>query len=189
MRFVGHNRWRDERRYARAVGYRSTWVTENMDSAIEVYARDKDWTCASWRQLYFLVWRGDATVVRARLANSAFETFIAKQKGKMAGLVVVEPHATPPESDVRPIFANMMRKAGDRVVGLAYVVPHSGFKGAMLRGAITGISLLAREPYPTHVFTKLDESLVWLGSRLYGQTHLSGFVSDADVVLKSLRDV
>jgi hypothetical protein len=159
-----------------------------MNSAIEVYASDADWTCAAWKQIFCLVWRGDATAARARFALSAFDSFLAKGNGKVAGFVVVEPGAPPPESEVRPIFAQMMRKAGDRMVGLAYFVPGTGFKSAMVRGAVTGLSLLAREPYPTHVFTMLDESLQWLGNRLYGQTYSPGFVSDAEMVVKSLRE-
>ena len=84
----------------------------------------------------------------------------------MAALAVVEPAAPPPDAGARPVFAKAMRECGPVMRGGAYVVPAGGFAAATIRAAITGLSLLAREPYPIEVFAAPERASAWIAERL-----------------------
>ncbi len=111
-----------------------------------------------------LVWRGITTEPRARLATGTLREMASR--GRFGVVVVVEPEASPPGADTRPMFAKAMRDCGDQNAGVAYVIPADGFRGAAIRSAVTGLSLLAREPYPTKVFRSLPEATAWLAPRV-----------------------
>lgn len=134
--------------------------------AIGIVASDSDWVCARWRNVLFLVWRGVTTAERAHVASRVLRETAAEHEAGIGIVTVVEPNAPPPDGAVRPIFAKGMREHGARIRACAYVVPQGGFGGAAVRAAITGLSLLAREPYPTRTFTSPATAAEWLDARL-----------------------
>lgn len=132
-------------------------------------ASDADWSCARWCNTVVLVWRGTTNMERARRAMAVLRDAATEHASTgIASLVVVEPRAATPDSDTRPVFAAGMRECGSRLHGVAYVVAAKGFRGAAVRAAISGLSLLAREPYPTKVFTSTGDAAAWLAPTLGG---------------------
>jgi hypothetical protein len=139
-------------------------MVENVE--VEIVASDSEWSCGRRRNLVVLVWRGETTADRARKATEVLREMAEQRAGGIGIAVVVEPKAPPPEADVRPLFTAAMRECGPRIRGVAYVVPAGGFRGAAVRAAITGLSLVAREPYPTHVFAESERAAAWIAERL-----------------------
>jgi len=145
--------------------------------AIGIVASDSDWVCARWRNVVFLVWRGVTTAERAHIAARVLREMVAEHEQGVGIVTVVEPNAPPPDGAVRPIFAKGMREHGSKIRACAYVVPQGGFGGAAVRAAITGLSLVAREPYPTRTFATPDAAAEWLDARLARAIPMSTIVA------------
>lgn len=152
---------------------------------VKLLASERDWSCGTTGCAFLLCWRGPATVARARLVADALSSFSAAQR-QIVLLTVVTPEATPPDTAARAVFAQGMRDVGPKVRGSAYFVPIDGFKGAAVRGAVTGISLLAREPFPTRVFARLTEASAWLSQRVESDLAAAAFGGELEAAVASL---
>jgi len=153
-------------------------------AAVRRIAADADWSCGIWLDVLILAWRGVTDEERALVATSTMRE-LARTRERFAVVVVVEPAAHPPGSDTRPLFAAAMRACGRQVVGVAYVVPTDGFRGAAIRSAITGLSLLAREAYPTKAFRSIGEAAAWVAPRVSSETSVALLESAVDQVRRA----
>jgi hypothetical protein len=133
--------------------------------AIRVVLSDGSWSVGHWRSLVVVAWRGITTLDRAQRLNALMAEVCAAHPA-VGILLVIEPMATPPGPDTRPLFAAAMRQHGAKMKGVAYAVLTGGFSGAAVRSAITAISFVARAPYPTRTFSSVDDAATWLASRL-----------------------
>jgi hypothetical protein len=134
---------------------------------VEMVVSNPDFCGGRWQNLGVLVWRGATTAEGARRATKLVrETALAHTVEGVAIAILLEAGASPPAADARAILAAGMRESGRHIRGVAYVVSAGGFAGAALRGAITGLSLLAREPYPTQVHADAPGASAWLAKRL-----------------------
>jgi hypothetical protein len=100
--------------------------------------------------------RMDAAVVRAMRDRGA----------RTVGIVpIVDAGAPQPDPEARAALARVMEKHDRALYGTAYVVLGSGFQAAAIRGAITGLMLLARHTHATKVFATVPQAVRWLASR------------------------
>lgn len=81
-------------------------------------------------------------------------------------LIVVEPAVPPPEDDVRRRLADYMLRYQDRTLVEAAVYEQEGFRGAVVRGVMTGLRVLARAKHPAKTFAELSEAVPWLLEQL-----------------------
>ena len=138
-----------------------------MEGATSVVAFDSDWASGRWRNILVLVWRGQTNFARAKRAIALAKDMAAEHAAAGMGIIiVVESKALVPDADARPVFVAGMRECGPSIRGAAYVVTASGFGGAAIRAAISGLSLVAREPYPTRVFATPNDAAKWLSTTL-----------------------
>lgn len=131
-----------------------------------ILERNAVWTCATWQDLIVLVWRGEANAERAARNLRYLREFSAARPGGFCIVVVLEIDATPPDDKARQMMSETMRQLGPTIRGVAYFVPIEGFKGSLMRSVITGLSLVAHEPYPTQAFARLPEATRWLVGRM-----------------------
>lgn len=159
-----------------------------IDSEPTLLQRDAVWTCATWQGLIVLVWRGEATADRAALNVRFLREFAVARPGGFGIVVVLEDAAIPPDERVKKMMAEAMRQLGPRIHGAAYFVPLQGFKGSLLRSVITGLSLVAREPYPTQAFSRLPDAARWLCGRLPPGRH-SPAPARVEALVERLREL
>jgi len=134
----------------------------------KILLHESDWCCATWEDVFFLVWRGPATVPRAKRVAEFFGAFSNARPGGVGLMTVVNPEAPPPVGEAREIFAQTMRAASTKVRVSSYYIPIEGFKGAAIRGALTGLNLLARNPFSTRAFLTIPEAANWFATRMPG---------------------
>lgn len=124
---------------------------------------DKDYALGSLGPIYIVVWRNETTLAGAQHLASGFGEF--RRPGVAHGLVtIVEPGAPLPDSDARETIAKFLRAASDHLVVSAVVFEGEGFRGAAVRGVVTGLTMLARQSYPHRVFGTIDEAAPWYAS-------------------------
>ena len=80
----------------------------------------------------------------------------------MAMLTVVEATSEMPDGDIRGQLASLFQELGDRVSCSALIFEGDGFRAAAVRGIVTGINLVAKQPFPHKVFAQVSEAATWI---------------------------
>jgi len=155
---------------ARSVSVVGAVANRNQTPGVRIVASDLQWSSGVWQDALVLVWRGPTDLAHAQAATDLLREITRLHDG-VGVVVVVEPEAPPPDAGTRPIFAKAMRECGSRIAGAAYVIGTGGFMGAAVRGAITSLSLIAREPYPTRTFQSVASAACWLAPRMTPGPH------------------
>lgn len=120
-----------------------------------------DYALGLWANLLIVLFRVRTTVEGA---DDIRETCAQVEKEFANGigmLTIIEQHAPAPDGEARAGLADLMRNAGYiKASGVAF--EGSGFRAAMVRSIIAGLSMIARQPYPHRVFSNLTDTLDWL---------------------------
>ncbi|HZS40192.1 MAG TPA: hypothetical protein VFF06_25350 [Polyangia bacterium] len=103
----------------------------------------------------------------ARLSRDGLKALAARQPSGIALLNIVEPSAPAPPSEVRGALARILTEFGHELKCSAVVHEGSGFRAAAVRGVVTGLTLLARQPFPHKVFATVDEASAWMTDTLH----------------------
>jgi hypothetical protein len=128
-----------------------------------VLTSDDDHMTAIWGPVFFTVWKKVSRVEAARAIQYALRDLAASVPGRrVACLTVIEPRADLPDADTRTAVANIFRFNAESIVCSANVMEGEGFRAAAVRGVVTGIALVARQPFPNHVFPSVSLSAAWI---------------------------
>lgn len=144
---------------------------------------DRNQALVTWDHLVLVIWRGicDGPAVQ-RLEQAGMEALRRHPDG-VALMGVVEPTAIPPAGAMRAASAAANdRLARHGLVGVAGVLTQSGFAGSVVRGVITGLTLLARSDYPFKVFENHSGAAAWLSRQLASRGVRMGTLECAQVV-------
>lgn len=144
---------------------------------------DRHQALVTWDHLVLVIWRGtcDAAAVQ-RLERAGMEILRRHPRGA-ALMGVVESTGVPPSAEMRKASAAANdRLAQHGVVGVAGVLTQTGFAGSVVRGVITGLTLLSRSDYPFKVFENHTEAAAWLGQRLASKGARMGALEASQVI-------
>lgn len=114
--------------------------------------------------LFIVVYAGPTTAGTIAVVDREEGRFI-EQQGKISLLsVVVQSGGTIDRisEEVRAAALQMVSKYQHHVTADAVVVPTRGILAAIIRTFLVGFSLVSRRPYPSKVFSQLDEAIAWL---------------------------
>jgi hypothetical protein len=133
---------------------------------------DHDHATFVWDRLAVVMWRGECTEAAVRRVELAgMDVLRHFRHGALLG--IVEPSAVPPPTDMREASAACNdRLAAQGVVGIAGVLTTTGFAGSVIRGVITGLTLLSKSGCPFKVYESHFTALSWLAEVLgkHGET-------------------
>lgn len=110
-----------------------------------------------------VAWRGVCDAAAVRRVEVATMMALDYSSGKAVALGIVEPTAVPLSEEMRTLTAasnERMYRAG--TLGFAGVVAQSGFFGSVVRGIVTGLTLVSRNSYPFRVFDGHRDAIAWL---------------------------
>ena len=102
-------------------------------------------------------------IQRGQLAAEAL-----RRPGRQLFLCVVSAKADPPEQDVRNASAAMITDLGPKLASCACVIEGTGFRAAITRTVLTGISLMIRAPMPLAFFEGVPQACTWFEARTRG---------------------
>jgi hypothetical protein len=129
---------------------------------MRVVARTGDYTAATVPGGVFHIWHRNTTLAGVRHLEQAIHEACDPTHAQVPILLVVEPSAPPPPPDVRKAIADLMRTTAPHVLMTALVFEGTGFAAAMVRGIVTGLTLLARHPFPYKVFSNHTAAFNWM---------------------------
>lgn len=110
-----------------------------------------DYVLATWQQIFAVFWRRETTLdgtVRMREASSGF----ASRHPRGIGLLtIVGADAPLPTSEARKALTELLAAGSSFIRCSAILFEGTGFRASAVRSVVTGLVLLARQPYPHRV--------------------------------------
>jgi len=120
---------------------------------------------ASYGQVCVALWRSKPTLELFEVQRAELAAGVARHAGRQLFLCIVEAKADPPDQPVRSASAQMISGHGRNLAGCACVIEGSGFRSALTRTVLTGITLLVRQPAPYRFFESTSVACGWLATR------------------------
>lgn len=148
-----------------SVQSRST-VVESAE--LRITHRDAGLLLGSFGPVFVAVWSSKPIPALFELQRSGLAAAVQANPGRQLFLCVVSPKADPPEQAEREASAKMISAHGDRLAGCACVIEGSGFRAAITRTVLTGISVLIRSRTPLAFFETVELAASWLQRRAGG---------------------
>lgn len=135
-----------------------------------------------------LVSYSTAEPTRGYLENwIAHAKLVAKQHGRIGGLVVIDRHAKPPSDAIRVEMDEALKSLGGHVAAMAHVIEGEGFLAAAKRSALTMLTLLARLSFPVKIFAEPLAAAAWLVGQLGSSRRVVEF-QDLRAAADSVRE-
>src|SRR5262249_31253721 len=121
----------------------ATMTSESEVSSLNGFARvhvlDDNHCMASWRNFVIVILRKDTTAEAVSQLRALLQK-IQTTSDAICLLTVVEPNAPPPPSEVRDALAGVLGEFGKLIKFSAVAFEGSGFRAAMVRGVVTGLT-------------------------------------------------
>jgi hypothetical protein len=138
-----------------------------------------------WRDLFVVVDKGNAKASDYAILERMVIDQSAKYPAGLGCLVIIPATASPPPADVRDAIKGTLHRLAPRMRGLCWVVEGTGFRAAMVRGVLTGLQALSRDPYPTCIERDMSSALIWVLARV---TPKQSRIDDIGAALHAIRD-
>jgi hypothetical protein len=124
---------------------------------------DPNHRSGTWGSMFFVVWIGEVEVRIAQAIQARVRAFANTQPGGRAVLfTIVESSAPLPSSEGRTALSNILRFCSDDVLASAVVMEGDGFRASAVRSVATGLSIVARQPFPHRVFANVQSGAEWV---------------------------
>lgn len=136
------------------------------DEPAETFGVDPNYACGAWRSFYFVLWRHLTELPACQLIHKTMYEFGPKHPLGIGVLTVVEAHAPMPPAASRSEMAATLR-GGSFIRASAVAFEGEGFRAAAVRGVITGLTAMARQPFPHKVFARVGDAVLFLGDQLH----------------------
>ena len=144
-----------------------------------------DYCMGTRNGVLILIWRQETTIDGVEAVRREIE-LLGRAHPKGIGLLTIVEQAAPmPSSQARNGLARTLADFGKVINHSAVVFEGGGFRAAAIRGVVTGLTLLARPPFPHKVFATLEDG----ASSLAGGLTVDGWEGDAEQLTNAVRDL
>lgn len=158
-------------------------LTQTSQSSAEIHWRDKDYTLASYQNVFVVIWHDQSTTEAVLNLQRLCRELSAAWPGGIFGLAIVEERSTPPDSEGRAALASILRDH-QSVLATAVVLDGTGFRVSFVRSVATGVTLLARQATPLRVCSMAE------AARLFSQAALkAGTQVDSERLSEVVADL
>jgi hypothetical protein len=137
-----------------------------VESAAQILHRSDALVTAELNKVVIIFWRKQPTKETFALQKSALDTMVRRHGSGVGVICVVEPTCDPPEDELRKASAKMVKDHGERIMCVGCVIEGSGFRAAITRTALSGITFMIRTPAPIKFFVTPKEAAAWVASRM-----------------------
>jgi hypothetical protein len=145
-----------------------------------------DYCIATWNAILILIWRAETTLDAVVAVRRELDALGRVFPSGIGLLTIVEQAAPVPPGEVRSALARVLADYGASIRHSAVVHEGSGFRAAAIRGVVTGLTMLARPPYPHKVFAAIEEGCAWLA---HGLATRAGWDVDGEQLLLAVNDL
>ena len=132
-----------------------------LSTAPDRFRATPDFAFGSWRSLFICCWRMHTTVECAQEVGRRCAEFAASHPEGIALLTIIEAHAPAPNNDARTAIADFPRNA-TYVRASALAFEGTGFRASLVRSVVSGLTMLARQPFEHKVFDSVPTATQWL---------------------------
>jgi hypothetical protein len=148
-----------------------------------IYGNTRDFMLASCGPVFIVEWRVNTTMEGCRALRTECERFGRTQPGGVGLLTIINANAPAPGASERVAIADFLRAGSSYIKSSAVVVEGQGFRAALVRGVVTGLTLLAKQAFPHRVIS-MEEALQMLSEGL-GQR--GGFAAQLGSEIERVR--
>ena len=156
------------------------------DNVAEIIALAHDYCFARWNAIFIVIWRHETTSEGVHILGGKLKEHHDAYPGGGGLLTIIEQGAPMPTSEVRTDLARFLTEGARVIRSSAVAFEGAGFRAAAVRGVVTGLTMLARQPYPHKVFATMADAAQWLGTSLKETAKLE---VDSAALLKALNDL
>jgi hypothetical protein len=123
---------------------------------------DEDHASGIWRSILIYVWR---LVTRPEVVDEHqkyITKLVAGGPGPLAMMIVCEAKSEMPDAPTRTKLAGTLDAMAKVATCAAMVHEGTGFRGAAVRGVVTLLNTVARQPFPYKSFGTVDAAANWM---------------------------
>lgn len=153
-----------------------------------IRAQDPHHCVATWRNVLVVIWRNETQLGAVRSLASHLAQFAEVPPKGCALLTIIEAGAPMPSAEARSELARFMTDAASRLKSSAVAFEGAGFRAAAVRGVVTGLTMLARQPYPHKIFSTVQEAAQWLSSSMQVTAQATVDAPALITTIQSLRE-
>lgn len=137
----------------------------HLSSVLLITHRSDELVTAAFGNVCVVTWNSKPTRALFEHQRAALATCVLRHPGRALFLCIVSAKADPPEQDVRDASVKMLLSHERKLAGCACVIEGTGFRAAITRTVLTGMTLVTRVPVPIAFFDQTAAACNWLGSR------------------------
>ncbi|MFT3924101.1 MAG: hypothetical protein QM778_16315 [Myxococcales bacterium] len=117
--------------------------------------------------LCVVIWRDEVTRERFEQQRMGLERVVRKHRPNAAFVCVVEADTKPPSEELRKASTQMLEGFQSDLACTAGVIEGAGFKAALTRSVLSGITLLVRNrKSPVSYFATVSEATAWIATHM-----------------------
>jgi hypothetical protein len=140
---------------------------------------DQDHCSGIWRNVLIYVWRNVTRPDAVEESRRYVEGHIAKARGPLAMVIITEAQSQMPDGPTREKLAAVLTAMAPAATCAAMVHEQTGFRGAAVRGIVTVLNTLARQPFPYKSFGDVETASSWMATI---HTDGKGAIAAADLI-------
>jgi hypothetical protein len=134
--------------------------------ATTVVVTTPDHVIATYRHLAIIIWKVNTTLEGVRALREAARALAGAHPAGIGLLTLVEEGAPAPSGPARASMAQAAQTLGDVVRASAVTFEGDGLRASLVRAVVSGVNLVAKQPFPHQVFATVQAASQWLGPRL-----------------------
>jgi hypothetical protein len=162
-------------------------VASSARNACAVHYNTPDYLLASCGPIFMVEWRVNTTVEGCAALRKECEKFGRTRPQGIGLLTVIQANAPAPGTTEREAIAGFLRAGGEYIRCSAVVVEGLGFRAAMVRGVVTGLTMLAKQAYP-HRVVSLEAGIEMYADVLGGQHRIAAAWGHLQHDIEHLRE-
>ncbi|MDD9965437.1 MAG: hypothetical protein OXR73_04375 [Myxococcales bacterium] len=129
--------------------------------AVNLLTSTEDHASGTYENFLIVIWRHSTPVQEARQLCENLAA-LARERGSEVHLIsIVEDTARPPNAAARRALAAVLADNAKVVKSSSVIQEGNGFRASMVRSIVTGLAMLARPPFPHHVFPLVNDALAY----------------------------
>ncbi len=108
------------------------------------------------------IWRGSVTQASFARQKDGLAHVVKAHPDGAAFMCVIEPTSSPPDDELRRASTRMLAEHGELLRCVAIVIEGDGFRAAIARSVIVGMSLFYPRRQPASTFPNVGAGLTWV---------------------------